>query len=252
VVTAGFLAVAAGLHVAPAAAAVAAVVEEEPLAVGGTAFANCGAIFRGKKFGSRLRDRPQYAIEKITSVGSPFPAIIAVCLRQFAVLQRRQRKVVNLPDVCGTGVLACGDGGEGAIEAFAQDDGFAEGASRSGRVAVGAGAQTGGRLWRQKLGLICERHQVRIAVKVFGAALRKVAVAYGVGEIKAKRSPAEIEVIARVWFDAGHCLYCNLFLRYRRLECLLAASLKSRFSLCQPRSGDICVSRGRKPAVRCP
>jgi hypothetical protein len=190
VVTPGFLAIAAGLHVAPAAAAVAAVVEEEPLAVGGPAFANGGASLRGKKLGSRLRDRPQYAIEQIASLGLPFPAIIAVPSRQFAVLQRRQRKVIDLLNVCGRGVLAYGDGGEGAIEAFAENDGFAEGASGSARVAARVGAQAGGQLRRQQLGLIRERHQVRIAVKVFGAALRKVAVAYGVGEIKAKRSAA--------------------------------------------------------------
>ena len=106
VVTAGFLAVAAGLHVAPAAAAVAAVVEEEPLAIGGLAFANGGASVRGKKLGSRLRHRPQYAVEKIASVALPFPAIITVPSRQFAVLQRHQRKVVDLLDVCGKGMSA--------------------------------------------------------------------------------------------------------------------------------------------------
>lgn len=221
VVTPGFLAVAAGLHVAPAAAAVAAVVEEEPLAIGGPAFANGGASVRGEKLGRRLRDRPQYAIEQIASVGLPFPAIITVPSRQFAVLQRLERRLVDPLDVCGRDMLSCGDGGEGAIEAFAENDGFAEDASRSGRVAARVGAQAGGQPRRQELGLICERHQVRIAVKVFGAALRKVAMAYGVGEIKAKRSPAEIEVIARVWFDAGHCLYCNLPGKYRRLEQLL-------------------------------
>src|ERR1019366_231418 len=190
VVAPGFLAVAARLHVAPAAAAVAAVVEKEPLAIGGPAFANGGASVRGEKFGSRLRDRPQYAIEKIASVGLPFPAILAVPSRQFAALQRHQRKVIDLLDVCGRGMLPRGDGGESAIEAFAQNDGFAEGASRSGMVAAGAGPQAGGQLRRQQLGLIRERDQVRIAAKMFGAALRKAAVAYGVGEIKAKRSTA--------------------------------------------------------------
>src|ERR1019366_6088064 len=147
VVAPGFLAVAARLHVAPAAAAVAAVVEKEPLAIGGPAFANGGASVRGEKFGSRLRDRPQYAIEKIASVGLPFPAILAVPSRQFAALQRHQRKVVDPLDVCGTGIPACSDGGESAIEAFAQNDGFAEGASRSGRVAARAGAEAGGQFW---------------------------------------------------------------------------------------------------------
>jgi hypothetical protein len=52
------------------------------------------------------------------------------------------------------------------------------------------GAQAGGQLRRQEFGLIRECHQIGIGVKVFGAALRKVAVAYGIGEIKAKRSPA--------------------------------------------------------------
>src|ERR1019366_6158757 len=161
VVAPGFLAVAARLHVAPAAAAVAAVVEKEPLAIGGPAFANGGASGRGEKFGSRLRDRPQYAIEKIASVGLPFPAILAVPSRQFAALQRHQRKVIDLLDVCGRGMLPRGEG-----------------------------AQAGGQLRRQQLGLIRERDQVRIAAKMFGAALRKAAVAYGVGEIKAKRSTA--------------------------------------------------------------
>ena len=186
----GFLAVAAGLHVAPAAAAVAALVEEKPLAVGGPAFANGGASVRGKKLGSRLRDRPQYAIEKIASVGLPFPAILAVGSRQFAMLQRRQRKVIDLLDVRGAGVLPCGDGGEGAIEAFAENDGFAEGASGSARVAARVGAQAGGQLRQEEFRLLRERHQIGIAVKVFGAALRKMAMAYGVGEIEAKRSTA--------------------------------------------------------------
>lgn len=220
VVTPRFLAVAAGLHVAPAAAAVAAVVEEEPLAIGGPAFANGGASFRGEKFGSRLRHRPQYAIEKIASVGLPFPAIITIPLRQFAVLQRHQRKVIDLLDVCGRDMSPGGDGGEGAIGAFAEDDGFAEGASRSGMVAVGAGAQAGGQLRRQQPGLICERDQVRIAAKMFGTALRKVAMAYGVGEIKAKRSAAWIELISRLSLGGMHCFYCNPPRKYRRLECM--------------------------------
>lgn len=149
VVTPGFLAVAAGLHVAPAAAAVAALVEEEPLAIGGPAFANGGASFRGQKLGSRLRDRPQYAIEQIASVGLPFPAILAVPLRQFAVPQRRQCKVVDLLDVCGRDMLPRSYGGESAIEAFAENDGLAEGASRCGMVAARAGAQAGSQLRRQ-------------------------------------------------------------------------------------------------------
>ena len=205
VVTAGFLAIAAGLHVAPAAAAVAAVVEEEPLAIGRAAFANGGASVRGKKLGSRLRNRPQNAIGTVSSVGLPFPTIIAIRSRQFAVLQGRQRKIVDPLDVRGRGMFACGNGGEGAIEAFAKDDGFAEGAARSGSVATGAGAQVGGQLRRQQLGLICECDQVGIAVKVFGAALRKVAVAYGVGEIKAKLSAAEIELISRLSLAGMHC-----------------------------------------------
>src|ERR1035441_8973340 len=85
---------------------------------------------------------------------SPFPAIIAVRSHQFAVLQRRQRTVVDPLDVCGRDMLPCGNGREGAIEAFAENDGFAEGASRSGRVAARVGAQAGGQLRRQEFGLI--------------------------------------------------------------------------------------------------
>ncbi len=190
VVAPGFLAVAAGLHVAPAAAAIAALIEEEPLAIGGAAFADGGASVRGKKLGSGFRDRPQYAIEKIASVGLPFPAIATVGSRQFAVPQGLERKAIDLLDIFGMGTFSCGDGGEGAIEAFAEDDGFAEGAPRSGMVAAGAGAQASGQFRRQQFRLLRERHQIAIAVKVFGAALRKMAVAYGVGEIQAQNSAA--------------------------------------------------------------
>ena len=38
--------------------------------------------------------------------------------------------------------------------------------------------------------MLRECHQVGITAKVFGAALRKMAMAYGVGEIEAKRSTA--------------------------------------------------------------
>jgi hypothetical protein len=87
-------------------------------------------------------------------------------------------------------MLACGNGGEGAIEALPQNDGFAEGALGFSAIAGRAGPQAGGQLRQEEFRLLRERYQIGIAVKVFGAALRKMAVAYGVGEIEAKRSTA--------------------------------------------------------------
>ena len=113
-------------------------VQEEPLAIWCSAFANSGAIFGSKKLGRRLCDRPEDAVQKIVSVGLPFPAIIAICPRQFAVLQGLQRKIVDLLNICRTGMSARGDGGEGVIKDFAKVDGFAKCTSRCGMIAAGA------------------------------------------------------------------------------------------------------------------
>ena len=67
VMTPGFLTITAGLHVAPAAAAITTVVEEEPLAIGSPALANGSAIVRNEKAGGGFRYRPQHSVKKIAS-----------------------------------------------------------------------------------------------------------------------------------------------------------------------------------------
>lgn len=54
IVAASFLTVAAGFHVAPAAAMVAAVVEEEPGAIRRVTFAHVAQVARGKEICRRL------------------------------------------------------------------------------------------------------------------------------------------------------------------------------------------------------
>lgn len=138
VVSARFLAVAARFHIAPAPTAVAAVVEEEPLAIGRSTFTNGGAIFRGKKIGSGLGNGPENTLEKIRAVGLPLPTIVAVRADQFAMLQRLEREVVDLLDVLETGMLTCGQCGKGPVESLAEDNGFAEHASTFGLAAARA------------------------------------------------------------------------------------------------------------------
>jgi len=81
----GFLAVAAYLHIAPAAAAIAALVEEKPGAVGRFAHAHCVELRRSEEFRRRLRNRPQDALQPVPGVPIPFPAEAILSSRQAAV-----------------------------------------------------------------------------------------------------------------------------------------------------------------------
>ena len=123
--------------------------------------------------------------------------------------QRLEREIIDLLDVLLVGRLARGDGGESAIEALAENDAPVEGASGLGRTATGVGPQGGGQLRRQKFRLLRKLYQVGVAAKVFSKALRKMATAHRVGEVKAKRAAAQIELIACLLFGNIHYFYCN-------------------------------------------
>ena len=96
-----FRAVAAALHVAPAAAAVAAVVKEQPLAVSGFAEAH-GLEFRGgEKIRRRLSYRPKDALERVLGIRPPLPSIAAVRAGQRAVLRGIEGLIVNSAQIGG-------------------------------------------------------------------------------------------------------------------------------------------------------
>src|SRR5512146_2792799 len=75
----------AARHIAPAAAAIAAVIQEQPLAIRRLAPAHQLQFLGGKQLRGRLRDGPQNVLERILATALPLPAITAIGSCQAAV-----------------------------------------------------------------------------------------------------------------------------------------------------------------------
>src|SRR5271167_974061 len=101
VVTAGFLAVAADLHIAPAAAAIAALIEEKPGTGWRFAHAYRAELRGSEEFRRRLGNQPQNELQHPFVVPLPLPAIDMANPHQPAMNQRLYFNVIDLLQIAG-------------------------------------------------------------------------------------------------------------------------------------------------------
>ncbi len=187
------LAIAAGLHVAPAAAAIAAVIEEKPLTVGRLAPAHIAQSAGGEKIGGGLRYWPQDVVQRILAVRLPLPAIAAVGAGQRTVLQRLDGKIVDDVEVGRGRRLALRDGRKDAIDRLAQLNCFAQDLLRAHGMLPGKGPQCTRLSGGDGSRLLGETDEVGKRLEVVFAPLRIVAAADSVGQVKAEISARKIE-----------------------------------------------------------
>ena len=197
VMTAGFLAVAAHLHVAPAAAAIAALVEEEPGAIGRFAHAHRAELRGSEELRRRQRNRPQNAIQYQPGVRIPLPAIAILNPHQPAMDHCPEGEVVDLLQIAGRDGGALGQRREYTIEAFAIRNGCPQAGLLFAAAAPCLEAQLSGMLERYNLRLLGEGDEIVVAVNVVCGVLGKLAAADGVGKIQAEDAAAQVKLVLR-------------------------------------------------------
>ena len=197
VMPAGLLAVAADFHIAPAAAAVAAVIEKQPAAIRSLAEAHSPQILGGQQLSGRLRRGPRDSLQRSPAIGPPLPSVSAVGRNQATMAQRLQRAIVNHVEIAGGDSLFLRDGQEHTIRRFAQGKCCSQSLARLGGVLLRIGAQLGSLPGGEHARLPGKGHQVGIALQVILAALRTPAPADGVGQIERELPAREIELKVR-------------------------------------------------------
>jgi len=196
------LAIAAGLHRAPAAAAVAAVIQEEPIAIRSLAFANFLQVRRGQQLRRRLRDRPDDSLQITVIV--PLPAVAAVLTNNTPMPQRIARCLADQLDVRGGRWFAIRQRQERTEDGFPQYDG------RSHRMQTAA--RSGPRVASERLSLIRgedaalprERDQITIARHMIDRLFSRIPAADAVGEIKRKMAAGEVKLEFLRTLAGGH------------------------------------------------
>ena len=197
VMPAGFGTVAAGGHVAPATAAVPAVVEEEPLAIGRLAQAHDVQIVGSKQVGRGLRHWPDKQLQGAGG-GAPAPGITAVLGPKRTMPQRRSGLLAGYPKVGGAGPATLREGGKHSIDRLAQRNGRRESAARFEGMALGVGAKLLGLLLPHNLGLARERNKVQAVRQVIVSPFGIVATAHRVGKVKGQLPARKIELKLRL------------------------------------------------------
>lgn len=200
IVTAGFVAVATGFHVTPAAAVILGLVEKEPGAIVGGALAHKGKIVREQQVSGAAGDGPDDGL-KVVLGRNPFPGETARGVDNAPMGRGLLHGLIQLIEGRDGNSPASGDRAEQGEDRLAQQQ---RGAQDIFRLARGAGRQLAesiGVLAGEGASLLGPGHEVVVVMQRLARMLGEAAVE-GVGEIEAEMPARQIE--ARLGMGEEH------------------------------------------------
>jgi hypothetical protein len=179
---AGFVAIAADAHVAPAAGVVLALVEEEPAAGTAGAFAEVGELAGEEEFGGGFGEKPERGFDAAAEA-FPTPCELGLFEGETALRGGLLEESFEGGEI-GIGDVAAGDEGVGGTgEGLAEMAGFKEDAGANGGGEIGALelAKTG---VGEQAGLVGEAEEIAVGVDEFNRTVRDEAIVEGVDEVE--------------------------------------------------------------------
>lgn len=191
---AGLLAIAASRHVAPAPAAIAAVVQKQPFTIRRLAETHDSQLLRSEQLGRGLRHGPQDSVKRIAALRLPLPAIAAVHPRKTAMLQRFQREVGDQIQIGRRRRSTLRDRRKRPVDRFPQLDRFQKTPSRQTAVLLRTAQQFAGSSRRDDSGLPRECQQVTIALEMIVAPFGVPTPADRVGEVERQLPARQIKL----------------------------------------------------------
>ncbi len=192
-------AVSAYFHVAPAAAVVAAGIQEKPLAAFRLAGTDTVQVRRSQQIKSGAKNWPQNAVAGsfILIVGDPLPFEAGVSAPQVKVFGYPAPFAANFIQMVSRGILLLYDCGKTAVQCFADLTDTLQDFFCGGRVVRMPMCQPAEKLFRKRPGLSQKREQISERSEQFLFALWVTTIVQGVDEVEAKIARNELEFAFR-------------------------------------------------------